>query len=206
MEDTRFDAEQYIKTIAKKAHSKKTMKEFIKSKLLSNMIAVDPDCIIGKMVLMKYKNAITYWVEPDFGFAIELNVSNEQFNKMKRWEEENQKTGYIYLVQIDEHLFKFGRTTNCRKRLNQYPKGSKMIRKYFSTDMYEDEISLLINAAQSDGILHAGKEYYKFENEREAIAVFERTTGPLTCCFVNYELCRELDNKNHMNRTVNIDA
>ncbi len=66
--------------------------------------------------------------------------------------------------------------------------------------MYDDEMTLLINAAQSDGILFQGKEYYKFKNESEAIAVFDKTTAPLTCHWVNYELIREIDNKNHMNR------
>ncbi len=92
MDTTRFDAEEYIKSI-----SKTTMKDLIKSKLLSNMISTDDDCIIGKMVLMKYKNAITYWAEPDFGFAIELNVSNDKLKELRRYEEENQKVGYIYI-------------------------------------------------------------------------------------------------------------
>ncbi len=168
-----FEVDEYIKSI-----SNKSMKDLMKSKLITNMILIDPDAIIGNQVKNEYKNAITYWCCPNYGFAIELGLPYDQLRKN---EYDESREGYIYLVNIENNVFKFGRAINVRKRMTGYPKGSKCLMKYYCYDMYDSEKILLNAANESNGKLYKGNEFYYFDDINEPFKVFELAVKRISC-------------------------
>ena len=112
-----------------------------------------------------------YWAEPTFAVFIE---NNEDWKEAKRKAEKRKLRGIIYLVKIGEHLFKFGRTENMRKRINQYPRGSQIIKYENVEDMFHSEKVLLNCANESNERLYTGNEFYYFEDQEEPLKVFDK--------------------------------
>ena len=101
----------------------------------------------------------------------------------KDWNENND-SGYIYLIQRGKHLntniYKVGKTWNLKQRFVAYGKDVKILRTYFVTDQTESE-KLLINNFNNK-FEHAicdeeknGKEYFLCPNDTEAIITFDET-------------------------------
>ncbi len=158
-----------FRSLMNKIESDKTIKDFKKTSIYEDLIEIDKECIIGDYVKNKYYRTILYWAEPTFAVFIE---NNEDWKLEKKKSQERKLKGIIYLVQIGTNLFKFGRTTNMRKRINQYPKGSVIIKYENVQDMYRSEKILLNCANESNGKLYNGNEFYYYSDTNEPLKVF----------------------------------
>lgn len=167
MEDAYFSISELLKTI----ESKKTRSDFKKTDIFVNLLEIDKQSIIGDKCKYKYYRTVLYWAEPTFAVFIE---NNEDWKEAKRKAEKRKLRGIIYLVKIGEHLFKFGRTENMRKRINQYPRGSQIIKYENVEDMFHSEKVLLNCANESNGRLYTGNEFYYFEDQEEPLNVFNK--------------------------------
>lgn len=150
--------------------SDKTIKDFKKTTIYQDLMEIDNESIIGDWVKNKYYRTILYWAEPSYAVFIE---NKEDWKAQKEKSKARELKGIIYLVKISDNLFKFGRTTNMRKRLNQYPRGSEVIKFENVDDMYSSEKILLNCANESDGKQFHGNEYYYYTNPEEPIKVFD---------------------------------
>ena len=167
MEDGYFSISEFLKTI----ESKKTRSDFKKTDIFENLLEIDKQAIIGDKCKNKYYRTVLYWAEPTFAVFIE---NNEDWKEAKRKAEKRKLRGIIYLVKIGENLFKFGRTENMRKRINQYPRGSQIIKYENVEDMFHSEKVLLNCANESNGRLYTGNEFYYFEDQEEPLKVFNK--------------------------------
>ena len=148
----------------------KTWKDFTKTDIYRDIDEIDPHAFMRCMVKDKYYRTVLYWAEPTWAVFIE---NDEDYEDAQRESETRKLKGIIYLVQIGPNLFKFGRTTNMRKRINQYPRGSTIV-KYENVDnMYTAEKVLLNCANESNGRLYNGNEFYYFEDQNEPLKVFD---------------------------------
>ena len=152
-------------------YSSKTWKDFRQSGLYRNIVDTDPDAIVGKFIKDEYKRAIIYWAAPEYAFAIDLG---KDWQSLREKQEAKNKEGYIYLINIGAHLYKYGRTGNVKQRLAQYPKGSTLCKSEFVKDMYEAEKILLNCANESNGKLFHGNEYYYHTDPNEPYDVWDK--------------------------------
>ena len=167
MEDNYFSISELLKTI----ESKKTRLDFKKTDIYENLLEIDTQAIIGDKCKKKYYRTVLYWAEPTFAVFIE---NNEDWKEAKNRADKRKLKGIIYLIKIGEHLYKFGRTENMRKRYNQYPRGSQIIKYENVEDMFQSEKILLNCANESNGRLFTGNEFYYFDNEDEPLEVFNK--------------------------------
>jgi hypothetical protein len=138
---------------------------------------VDDSAIIGNQAQFKYKNAILFWAAPLYGTFYE---NGDDWLACKEIIENQNKKGIIYLVKINNNLFKFGRTINMRKRMNGYPRGSELLRYEEVSDMVEAEKILLNCANESNGKLWQGNEFYYYEDLDEPFRVFEHALSKIS--------------------------
>ena len=157
--------------------SNKNIKDFKKSDLYRALLLIDESSIIGNSADIKYKNAILYWAAPLYGTFYE---NGEDFLACKEKIENQNKRGIIYLVKINENLFKFGRTINMRKRMNGYPRGSELLRYEEVDDMVEAEKILLNCANESNGKLWQGNEFYYYTDQDEPFKVYENALSKIS--------------------------
>ena len=162
--DGRFDVNEMLGRF-----SKKTLQDYKNTEIYESLIQNDPSAIMNGLCKKEYFNSLLYWANPKIAFLIE--------NKMpwRHLKEPSMKEGgCLYLIKIAEHLYKYGRTKNIRKRLLQYPKGSTLIRHDYVDDMVQAEKILLNTVKESNGTLFHGNEYFYFENDNEPIEIYRR--------------------------------
>ena len=167
MEDTYFSISDLLKTI----ESKKTIRDFKKTDIYENLLEIDTQSIIGDRCKNKYYRTVLYWAEPTFAVFIE---NNEDWKEAKNKADKKKLRGIIYLIKIGDNLYKFGRTENMRKRYNQYPRGSEIIKYENVEDMFSAEKILLNCASESNARLFHGNEFYYFDDENEPLEVFNK--------------------------------
>ena len=168
-----------ISSLLKTIDSKKTRNDFRKSEIFQDLLEIDKQAIIGDQCKKKYYRTVLYWAEPTYAVFIE---NGEEWKEYKKRTECNKLKGIIYLVKISDNLYKFGRTENMRKRINQYPRGSTIVKYEEVSDMFRAEKILLNCASESNGKLYTGNEFYFYEDETEPLRVFnvalERLSKP----------------------------
>ena len=162
-----FSISELLKTI----ESKKTRSDFRKTDIFENLLEIDKEAIIGDKCKRKYYRTVLYWAEPTYAVFIE---NGEDWKEWRAKAEKKKLKGIIYLVKIGENLFKFGRTENMRKRINQYPRGSQIIKYENVEDMFRSEKVLLNCANESNGRLYTGNEFYYFDDQDEPLKVFNK--------------------------------
>jgi hypothetical protein len=167
MEGSYFSIPKLLETI----ESKKTLSDFKKTDIYDNLLEIDKESIVGNMCKYKYYRTILYWAEPTFAVFIE---AKENWKEAREKAERKKLRGIIYLVKISDHLFKFGRTENMKKRINQYPRGSIIVKYENVEDMYKSENILLNCAKESNGYIYQGNEFFYFNNEDEPLEVFNK--------------------------------
>lgn len=158
-----------ISSLLETIESKKKLLDFKKTEIFQNLLEIDKESILGDWCKLKYLRTVLYWAEPTFAVFIE---NHEDWKEARKKAEARKLKGIIYLVKISDNLFKFGRTENMRKRINQYPRGSEIVKYENVDDMYRSEKILLNCASESNGTLYNGNEFYFFDNPDEPLRVF----------------------------------
>lgn len=158
-----------ISSLLETIESKKKLSDFKKTEIYENLLEIDKESILGDWCRLKYQRTVLYWAEPTFAVFIE---NHEDWKEARKKAEERKLKGYIYLVKISDNLYKFGRTENMRRRYNQYPRGSEIVKYENVDDMYHCEKILLNCASESNGTLYIGNEFYFFNNPDEPLRVF----------------------------------
>ena len=151
--------------------SDKTLQDFRRTDIYSAIMDSDHDAIMDGTCKNEYFNSLLYWACPKIAFLIENG---------KPWQQKKQEAlkganmGIIYLIKIGEHLYKYGRTKNMRKRILGYPHGSTLLRNDYVQDMYRAEKILLDTVKESDGRLFHGNEYFYLDNDDVAIKCYKK--------------------------------
>ena len=160
----RFNMKELIQRV-----SNKTLSQFKKTDIFRVIDSIDKDAFLKNECKSKYYNAVLYWANPEYGAFIEFGDDWESLmNDTKTIKEE----GYIYLIKLSDTLFKFGRTANVRKRMNQYPRGAELLQYDYVKNMVEAEKILLTCAEESRGVHDIGNEYYRFDDPTEPLQVY----------------------------------
>ena len=165
-ETERFDMKKLIESV-----SDKTVRQFKKSSVYRTIETYDTSAFLKNDCKIKYYNSVLYWAAPEYGAFIE---AGDDWQSMKDHSLKLKKEGCIYLIKLSETLFKFGRTSNMRKRFNEYPRGAELIKYDYVSDMIEAEKILLNCAEESNGKHDIGNEYYKFDNPNEPLEVYNK--------------------------------
>ena len=161
--DGRFSVNDMLSQI-----SNKTLKDFKKTDIYTSLIENDHDAIMNEMCKKEYFNCILYWACPKIAFLIE---NHKPWRHLK--DVVLKEGGCLYLIKISDHLYKYGRTKNIKKRLLQYPHGSTLMKLVYVDDMVKSEKVLLDTVKEQANVFH-GNEYFYLENDQKAIELYNK--------------------------------
>ena len=162
----RFNMKDLIERV-----SSKTLSQFKKTDIYKVIDTIDKEAFLKNECKSKYYNAVLYWANLEYGAFIE---AGDDWENLMFDTQTIKQEGYIYLIKLSDTLFKFGRTSNVRKRLNQYPRGVELIKYDYVKNMVEAEKILLTCAEESRGVHDIGHEYYRFDDPSEPLQVYDR--------------------------------
>ena len=161
--DGRFNVNEMLSRV-----SNKTLQDYKNTDIYQSLIENDNSAIMNGMCKAEYFNSLLYWACPKIAFLIENHKPWRHIKDIVM-----KEGGSLYLIRISEHLYKYGRTKNIKKRLQQYTKGSTLLCNEYIDDVISGEKILLNTVKEYADIFH-GNEYFYLDNDKIAIDIYKK--------------------------------